>query len=52
MFITDQSLTFHIYIFGLRYKTTVSSAREKVYTKIVHTETDMAQFDWLLFTYK
>ena len=34
-----------------RYKTTVSSAREKV-SKIVRTETDMAQFDWLLLTYK
>ena len=33
-----------------RYKTTVSSAREKV--SIVRTETDMARFDWLLLTYK
>ena len=33
-----------------RYKTTVSSAREKV--SIVSTETDMARFDWLLFAYK
>ena len=31
-----------------RYKTTVSSARGK----IVHTETDMVHFDWLLFTCK
>ena len=31
-------------------KTTVSSAREKV--SIVRTETDMAPFVWLLFTYK
>ena len=30
------------------YKTTVSSARIKV--SIVRTETDMARFDWLLFT--
>ena len=36
-----------------RYKTTVSSAREKsAREKIVRTETDMARFDWLLFTYK
>ena len=33
-----------------KYKTTVSSPREKV-SKIVRTETDMARFDWLLFTY-
>ena len=33
-----------------RYKTTVLSAREKV--SIVRTETDMARFDWRLFTYK
>ena len=35
-------------LFIYRYKTTVSSAREN----IVRTETDMARFDWLLFTYK
>ena len=42
----------HRYVYSrckYRYKTTVSPAREKVY-KIVRTETDMARFDWLLFT--
>ena len=37
-----------------RYRTTVSSAREVslIIHKIVRTETDMAQYDWLLLTYK
>ena len=29
-----------------RYKTTVTSAKEKVKKKFVRTETDMARFDW------
>ena len=37
-------------VHGYNYKTTVSSAREKV--SILRTETDMARIDWLLFTYK
>ena len=37
-----------------RYRTTVSSAREVsiIIHKIVRTETDMSQYDWLLLIYK